>query len=109
MYLVNLSKSGRGAHQNHVNVRDGTWTVEGGGVRGVSQMTILLHKPYLVKATTKGEGGSKISKNLTTWFMDDLKTKINKKVKAKKIKKIEFKKWYPFPKCLDAFITWRGR
>ena len=25
--------------------------------RGVSQMTILLHKPYLVKATTKGGGG----------------------------------------------------
>ena len=34
-------------------------------------MTILLHKPYLVKVTTKGEGGSKISKNLTTWFIDD--------------------------------------
>ena len=42
-----------------------------GGERGVSQMTILLHKPYLVKVTTKGGGGSKISKNLTTWFMDD--------------------------------------
>ena len=42
-----------------------TWTVE-----GVSQMTILLHKPYLVKVTTQGRG-SKIPKNLTTWFMDD--------------------------------------
>ena len=36
-------------------------------------MTILLHKPYLVKVTTKGEGGcgSKIPKHLTTWLMDD--------------------------------------
>ena len=34
-------------------------------------MTILLHKPYLVKVTTKGEGGSKIPKILTTWFMND--------------------------------------
>ena len=32
-------------------------------------MTILLHKPYLVKVTTKGEG----VKNLTTWFMNDPK------------------------------------
>ena len=30
-----------------------TWTVEG----GVCQMTILLYKPYFVKATTKGKGG----------------------------------------------------
>ena len=28
-----------------------------GQLRGVSQMTILLHKPYYVKVTTKGEGG----------------------------------------------------
>ena len=34
-------------------------------------MTILLHKPYLVKVTTKGGGGSKMPKNVTTWFMDD--------------------------------------
>ena len=34
-------------------------------------MTILYHKAYLVKVTTKGEGGSKIPKILTTWFMDD--------------------------------------
>ena len=34
-------------------------------------MTILLHKPYLVKVTTKGERGSKMPKKLTTWFMDD--------------------------------------
>ena len=33
-------------------------------------MTILLHKPYLVKVTTKGGGGSKIPKNVTTWFLD---------------------------------------
>ena len=33
-------------------------------------MAILLHKPYFVKMTIKGEG-SKIPKNLTTWFMDD--------------------------------------
>ena len=37
---------------------------------GVSQMAILLHKPYLVKVTTKGAGGSKIPKK-TTWFMND--------------------------------------
>ena len=40
-------------------------TVE--GEVGVSQMTILLHKPYFVKATTKGKGGmEKIHKSLTT-------------------------------------------
>ena len=27
------------------------------GTGGVSQMVILLHKPYLVKVTTKGGGG----------------------------------------------------
>ena len=27
-------------------------------------MTILIHKPYLVKVTTKGEGGSKIPRGL---------------------------------------------
>ena len=42
---------------------------------GVSQMTILLHKPYLVKVTTKGGGGSKIPEILTTWFMNDPKVK----------------------------------
>ena len=40
-------------------------------------MTILLHKPYLVKVTTKGEGVSKIPKNLATWFMDDHGDKYN--------------------------------
>ena len=44
---------------------------EGGGAGGLSQMTILLHKHYFVKVTTKGGGGSKIPKKLTTWFMDD--------------------------------------
>ena len=34
-------------------------------------MTILLHKTYLVKVTTKGGQNSKISKKFTTWFMDD--------------------------------------
>ena len=48
--------------------RQTTWSVEG---EGVSQITILLHKPYLVKVNTKGGGGSKIPKILTTWFMDD--------------------------------------
>ena len=33
-------------------------------------MIILLHKPYLVKVTTKGEG-VEIPKNLTTYFMDE--------------------------------------
>ena len=37
---------------------------------GVSQMTILLHKPYLVKVITKGEG-VKNTKKLIMWFMDD--------------------------------------
>ena len=30
--------------------------------RGVSRTTILLHKPYLVKVTTKGGGGQKYPK-----------------------------------------------
>ena len=45
------------------------WTFE-----GVSQ--ILLRKPYFVKMITKAQGGkygSKMPKNLTTWFMDDPK------------------------------------
>ena len=40
--------------------------------RGVSQMSILLQMPYLVKVTTKGdEGVSKIPKKFETWFKDD--------------------------------------
>ena len=31
--------------------------------RGVSKMTILQDKPYFVKATTKGGGGQKYTKN----------------------------------------------
>ena len=27
---------------------------------GVSQITILFHKPYLVQVTTKGEGGQRV-------------------------------------------------
>ena len=38
---------------------------------GVSQMTILLLKPYFVKVTKKGGGGSIIPKKMTTWFMND--------------------------------------
>ena len=34
-------------------------------------MSILLHKPYLVKWSTKRGGGSKKSKFLSTWFMND--------------------------------------
>ena len=39
---------------------------------GVIQTNILLHKPY-VKVPMKGElgRGSKIPKNVITWFMDD--------------------------------------
>ena len=44
------------------------WTVQG---EGVCQMTILLHKPYLLKVSTKGNG-AKNSENLPTWFMDGL-------------------------------------
>ena len=35
-------------------------------------MTILLYMPYLVKVSTKGAEGVKITNDLTTWFMDDL-------------------------------------
>ena len=34
--------------------------------RGISNMTILLHKPYVVKVSTKGGCGSKILKSLST-------------------------------------------
>ena len=34
-------------------------------------MTVLLHKPYLVKVTRRGESGLKIPKILATWFMND--------------------------------------
>ena len=37
--------------------------------RGVSQMSMLLHKSYLVKWSTKGEGGKNLQK-LSTWSMD---------------------------------------
>ena len=46
-----------GASINHVDC----W---GGRELALSKMTILLHKPYFVKVSTKGV------KNLTTWFMD---------------------------------------
>ena len=47
-----------------------TWPARG---EGDSQMTILLHKPYLVNVARKEvEEESKIPKKLTTWFMDDL-------------------------------------
>ena len=41
--------------------------------RGFGQISILLHKPYFVKVTTKEEGGGgvKIPKILITWFVDD--------------------------------------
>ena len=35
-------------------------------------MSVLLHKAYLVKYSTKGRGGGvKMSKKLSTWFMND--------------------------------------
>ena len=34
-------------------------------------MTILQHKPYLLKVTLKRGGGLKIPKILTTWIMDN--------------------------------------
>ena len=37
------------------------------------QNTILLHKPYLVKWSTKGEEGQNVKKSLSTRFMDDPK------------------------------------
>ena len=32
-------------------------------------MYMLLHKPHLVKWSTKGGKGSKMSKKMSTWFM----------------------------------------
>ena len=37
--------------------------------RGVSQMSMLLHKPNLVKWSTKRGRGSKMSKEMLTWFI----------------------------------------
>ena len=36
----------------------------------VSQITTVLHKPYLVKVLTKVGESQKYPKNLSTWFMD---------------------------------------
>ena len=42
------------------------------GQEGTNQMTTLLHKPYLVKVSTKGIWKvSKVPKKLLTWCMDD--------------------------------------
>ena len=38
-----------------------------------SQMSKLPHKPYLVKWSTNGGEGQKMSKKLPKWFMDDRK------------------------------------
>ena len=46
-YSKNSFKIALGTSINHMDSWEG---------RGVSQMTILLHKPYLVKVTTKGKG-----------------------------------------------------
>ena len=37
--------------------------------RGVAQMTTTLNNSYLVKVSTWGEGGSKLPKILSTWFV----------------------------------------
>ena len=34
-------------------------------------MSTLLYNPYIVKWSTKGEGGLKKTKKLSTWFMND--------------------------------------
>ena len=39
--------------------------------RGCYQIPILLHKPYIVKMSTKRGRGQKISKKNFTWFMND--------------------------------------
>ena len=36
---------------------------------GGCQMSLLLHKPYSVKCSTKGD--TKMSNKMSTWFMDD--------------------------------------
>ena len=41
----------------------------------MSQMSILLHKPYLVKWSTKGEGVKNFQK-MSTWFMNDPKPEL---------------------------------
>ena len=38
----------------------------------VSQMYMLLHKTYLVKWSTNGGKGSKMSKKMSTWFMTQI-------------------------------------
>ena len=35
-------------------------------------MYMLLHKPYLVKWSTNGGKGSKMSKKMSTWFMTQI-------------------------------------
>ena len=35
-------------------------------------MYMLLHKPHLVKWSTKGGKGSKMSKKMSTWFMTQI-------------------------------------
>ena len=35
-------------------------------------MYMLLHKPYLVKWSTKGRKGSKMFKKMSTWFMTQI-------------------------------------
>ena len=45
-----------GSFINHVDIA-------GGGRFAQCPLSIFLHKPYLVKGTTKGEGGQKYPKN----------------------------------------------
>ena len=40
------------------------------GKGGLAKFTILKHMSYSEKASTKEGGKSKISRNLSTWFMD---------------------------------------
>ena len=58
---IPFKKDCKGASINHMD----SWGEPG---EGVSQMTILLHKPYFVKMSMNG----KKVKNLSTWFIDDI-------------------------------------
>ena len=59
------------------------WTV-GGLVERGNQIPILLHRLYLIKVSMEGWKGSKILKNLSTWFMDDPKSMTTKETKVPK-------------------------
>ena len=65
-------------YHNHIFVGDIHKPREQFKRRGVSQITILLDKSYLVKVTTKGEGSQKCPKNWPHDLWTTPKVKQNK-------------------------------